>query len=170
MSDTDTTEPTINADAPEGAAAVDGTPEAENATQNADPAEDGETRGRAARYRERAQAAEARITEFEQQTAAQAATIERLQRMHVEHAITATGVKPAAVFAVAELASLLDDTGLPDAEKITAAVATARDQLGLQPRPVAPPRQQGMRSGASAPQPKRSGWDGFVGALQRQDN
>lgn len=99
------------------------------------------------------------MTELEAQSADHVATIERLQRLHVEQAVAATGVKPAAVFAVAELADLLDDTGLPDADKVTAAVEAAREQLGVG-RAAPPSRQFGMRSGAGTPPPKRDGWVG----------
>lgn len=164
---TEPAEPDTSAtDADETPPAGTGTPGgAENGAEGESGGEDNDSehRGRAGQYRQRAQAAEGRVTELEAQSADHVATIERLQRLHVEQAVAATGVKPAAVFAVAELADLLDDTGLPDADKVTAAVEAAREQLGVA-RVVAPPsRQFGMRSGAGTPPPKRDGWaDAFA--------
>jgi hypothetical protein len=140
-----------------------GTPgEAENGSQAETEGGEGdsEARGRSGQYRRRAQEAEARVAEVEAQSTEHVATIERLQRLHVEQAITTAGIKPAAVFAVAALADLLGDDGLPDADKVTAAVATAREQLGIERHATV--RQLGMRSGAGAPPPKR---DGYVAAF-----
>jgi hypothetical protein len=118
--------------------------------------DDGEPTGRAAKYRQRAKDAEARATEL-------AATVERLQRAQVEHAINTTGIKPAAVLAVSELGDLLDDDGLPDSKKITAAADKARQQLGITRPTVDGMRYSGLHSGAGLPAPKRDGWaDAFA--------
>lgn len=119
--------------------------------------------GRQAGYRQRAQAAEARVAEIEAETAAQATKIEGLQKMLVDKAVEASGLKPAAVFAVAELGALLDENGLPDPEKIDAAVAAAKESLGVVGLLPGPTRQTGMRSGAGYSPPKRDSWaDAFA--------
>ncbi|OBI46978.1 hypothetical protein [Mycobacterium colombiense] len=169
MSDTatDTTDATIDAGAAEADAAADDNTEAETEAQDAPEADtdDGKPNGREARYRKRAQEAEATIAARDAAIAEQAATIERLQRGQLETAITAAGVKPAAVFAVAELKDLLTEDGMPDEAKITAAVKAARDQLGIT-RPTLH-RQTGMRSGAGYSPPKKDGW---VDAFRRKDD
>ncbi|MGH3969539.1 MAG: hypothetical protein ACRDTV_15840 [Mycobacterium sp.] len=125
---------------------------------------DTEPRGRAAKYRQRAQESEAARDAAEQKATGLAGTIERLQRLHVEQAITAAGIKPAALWAVAELADLVDDDGLPDDAKIAAATKTARDQLGIKPPNLAGLRERGqLLSGAGAPQPRRDGWSAAFG-------
>ncbi|CPR12432.1 hypothetical protein BN971_03731 [Mycobacterium bohemicum DSM 44277] len=152
MTDTDTTEndAQIDAGAPESEGLAETTPETETDTHDETEADDDRPGRREARYRKRAQEAEA-------QRDALSATVERLQRRQVEQVITAAGLKPAAVFAVAELKDLLAEDGTPDPSKLDAAVRTARDQLGIT-RPIVQ-RQMGMRSGASGhPQPKRNGW------------
>lgn len=127
-----------------------------------------EPRGRAAGYRKRAQDAEARVAEVEAQVAEHVATIARLQRLHVDRAITETGLKPAAVYAVAQLADLLGDDGLPDQSKLEAAVKAAKVQLGAAPPPMPFRREMGMRSGATGhPQPKKDGW---AAAFARRDD
>jgi hypothetical protein len=155
----------VEADAGTGGEALDSpTPESGTGDPGGDPngREDGAqpeepARGRAASYRQRAQEAEtardtalARVGQLE-------AVVEQFQRSAVEQAAAEAGLKPTALWAVSELAELLDDAGQPDSEKIAAAVDAARDQLG-----VARPRihrQLGMRSGASAPeQPRQNPW------------
>lgn len=170
MTDTATTdtEPAAPAptstDAAENPAAGTDTPgEAENGAEdeNGSSGDDSaEPRGRAAQYRKRAQDAEARVAEVEAEAAEHVATIGRLQKLHVEQMAAAAGVKPAAVFAVAELAALLAEDGLPDPEKIAAAIDTAQEQLGVARYQPPIQRQLGMRSGAGVPQPKRDGWAG----------
>ncbi len=142
--------PTVGTDTPE---------EAQNGAEGENGGgadDDGEPRGRAGRYRERAQAAEARVAEMETQAGELTATVERLQRLHVEQVINAAGVKPAAVFAVAELADLIDDAGLPDTAKVQKAIGAAREQLGVPAPGIV--RQQELRSGAGASPPRKNGW------------
>lgn len=145
-------------EAPEADTAADDTTESETEAQNETGADDDKPSGREARYRKRAQEAEA-------QRDALAATVERLQRGQLESAIAAAGVKPAAVFAVTELGDLLAEDGTPSDKKIAEAVKIARDQLGIPSRP--PLRQTGMRSGAGYSPPKKDGW---VDAFRRQDH
>ena len=80
--------------------------------------------------------------------------VEALQRAQVDARITALGLKAAAVWASgAQLSDLVGDDGTPDQEKITAAVAAAREQLGIDDRrPKIPAR--GLTSGATAPRPE----------------
>ncbi|MGH3262888.1 MAG: hypothetical protein ACRDNS_12910 [Trebonia sp.] len=148
-----------------------GTPgERENGPQGDtdDSDDEAEPRGRAAKYRERAQAAEARVTEVEQARDELAGTVERLQRLHVEQAVERAGVKPAAVFAVADLGDLLGDDGLPDDAKVAAAIKSAREELGVKQPTVADYRNgSGLRSGAGVPQPRRDGWSA---AFARRDD
>lgn len=180
MTDTNTitedTEPAAPAatstDAADNPATGTDTPgEAENGSQpESDPSgdDDAEPRGRAAQYRKRAQDAEAKVAEVEAHSAELAATIERLQRIHVEQAIAETGLKPAAVYAVAQLGDLVGDDGLPDQSKLEAAVKAAKEQLGAAPPPPLLRREMGMRSGAAGhPQPKKDGW---AAAFARRDD
>lgn len=106
----------------------------------------------AAKWRSKFRAAETTI-------AGQTATIERLQRLHVDAAITTAGMKPAAVHAITALTELLGDDGLPDAEKVAAAVGQARDRLGIpKPDPLREYRLSGLRSGAGEAPPRRDNW------------
>jgi len=82
------------------------------------------------------------------------ATVAHLQRQAADKAITAAGLKPAAVWAVAELADVLDDQGGLDDRKLAAAVKKAGEQLGVQPpKPKTPPRPGvgALRSGTGGP-------------------
>jgi hypothetical protein len=177
MTDTTTTDaaapPTQNAqDGTKTAATVDGTAQPENAAQNAVPGDDNqedggaEPRGRAAAYRKRAQEAEAAREAAEARAGELAGQLQQLQRAQVEQAATAAGIKPAALFAVADLAGLLDDAGLPDPAKINAAVKAAREQLGIKPPTTAEFRRRGMLSGAGVPPPRKDGW---AAAFARRD-
>lgn len=123
---------------------------------------DGEPKGRAAGYRKRAQYAEARAAQLEEQITGHTATIERLQRRMVDQAVEAAGLKPAAVHAVATLESLLAEDGTPDHGKIAAAITAARDTLGATAGPGPVQRQRGMVSGAAGypAGPKPNGWAG----------
>lgn len=78
----------------------------------------------AAKYRRK-------LREAEKQRDELAARVEALQRAQAEGLLAASGVKPQAVFAVAELADLLGDDGTIDADKLTAAVETAREKFGI---------------------------------------
>lgn len=82
--------------------------------------------GREAGYRRRL-----RETEAERDRLAEQNTT--LRRAMAEQLITAEGVKPQAVWAVTELPELCDDDGLPDRDKVKAAVQAARETLGVQP-------------------------------------
>jgi hypothetical protein len=62
-----------------------------------------------------------------------AARVEALQRKHVEAMLASTGVKAAAVFSVTDLDALVDADGTVNAERVTAAVNTARDRFNIAP-------------------------------------
>lgn len=106
-----------------------------------------------------------KFRESETTIAGQAATIERLQRAHVDAAIERAGVKPAAVHALTELADLVGEDGLPDPDRVAAAIARARDELGItKPNPLRDHRVAGqMHSGAGVSPPVRDGWAAAFG-------
>lgn len=112
------TEGTVPAEHPEGTAPADDTTDATTeGTEGGNNAE-------AARYRRKLRKAEGERDALAQR-------LETLQRQQADTLITATGVKPDAVYAVAELADLLTDDGGIDPEKVTAAIAAARDRFGI---------------------------------------
>lgn len=80
----------------------------------------------AARYRRKLRETEGQLEQARTQ-------LEALQRQHVESLLTATGVRPDAVWAVADLVDLVDQTGAVDAEAVAAAVETARQKFGIAP-------------------------------------
>lgn len=147
--------------------APDPTPDSrENAgdesTQSQDDADDdaggkGRVSREAAKWRTKFRDAETTI-------AGQRETIAQLREMHVNAAITAAGVKPAAVYAVTPAGELLDDNGLPDPVKISTAIAKARDELGItKPNPLREHRVNGLQSGAGLSPPARDGWAAAFG-------
>lgn len=77
----------------------------------------------AAKYRRRLRDAEKQRDEL-------AARVTALQRRQAE-AMLPAAVKPAAVWAVTELADVLDDDGSVDAAKLDAAVTAAREHFGI---------------------------------------
>lgn len=101
-----------------------------------------------------------KLRDAESQNTALAAQLENMQRAAIDTQVTAFGIKPAAFWASgAEIADLLNDAGVPDAEKVQKAAAAAKDTLGLmlnRPRPK--PRLGELRSGAMAHAPKRDKW------------
>lgn len=169
MSDTDTTTAeTEVADTP----TTEVQPEPESAERAPDPADDTDAaeptaddaqefsrsyveklRRESAGYRERATTAEAAVA--------------ALQQQHAERLIDAAGVKPAAVFAVTELADLIADDGTVDAEKVNAAVTRARQELGVtgRPQPLLP--RGGLTSGTGAPQSTPNRWQSAFAPPER---
>lgn len=100
---------------------IENTPEVESDTPEIREAQ---------KYRKRAQEAEAERDTLRTQ-------VESLQRSILDAAIEKEGLKPAAVWATgATIADMLTDDGTPDADKITAMIATARDTLGIPARPI----------------------------------
>lgn len=94
-----------------------------------DPVEDDEqptSNAEAAKFRRR-------LRDTEQHRDQLAARVEALQRKHIETLLASTGVKPAAVFSVTDLDALVDADGTVNAEKVTAAVNTARDRFNIAP-------------------------------------
>ncbi|MGB5796888.1 MAG: hypothetical protein WBH51_14000 [Mycolicibacter algericus] len=101
-------------------------------------------RKESAGYRDRAKAAEAAVT--------------ALQRQQVERLADDAGIKPAAIWAVAELGALIGEDGSVDAELVNAAIGTARSTLGVTGRPQ-PPRSRNMfASGSGVPQETPKGF------------
>jgi hypothetical protein len=140
--------------------------ERENGSQGDNEHQDdgaAEPRGRSAAYRKRAQEAEQAREAAEARVSELAGQLEQLQRAQVEQAATAAGIKPAALWAVSDLAGLLDDAGLPDPSKINAAVKAAREQLGIQRPTTAEFRQRGMLSGAGVSPPRKDNWAAAFG-------
>lgn len=118
MSDTDTAPEVVEPEAAD-------TPEPE-AAEAADAVEDtpAEPDKEAAKFRRKL-----RETEKERDTLA--ARVEALQRAQAETLLTASGVKPQAVWAVAELGDVLAEDGTIDTDKLDKAVATAREKFGI---------------------------------------
>ena len=148
VADTETSEAS-----PEGGAEVD---------EDQDDADDdgrGDGPGReAAKYRRRLRAAEAERDRLSEQVGA-------LQRAEVERLATADDLRPAALWASgAELADLLTADGTVDEAKVSAAVAAAREQLGI---PNPPPRGNFVKREGASPgrPPKPSGKDAMVGVV-----
>ncbi|WP_156669988.1 hypothetical protein [Mycobacterium sp. E3305] len=103
----------------------------------------------AARKADNDQSAE-RITALETQ-------LEAMRRDQVGALATTLGIKPTALWASgAQLDQLLDENGVPSADKVRAAVEKARTDLGLalaQPKSI-----KSMRSGTAAPAEPVNSW------------
>lgn len=103
----------------------------------------------AARQADNQQAAE-RITALEQQLTA-------MRRDHIGATAATFGIKPAALWASgAQVDDLLGEDGVPDADKIRAAVEQARAELGITQKKPLP--AGGLKSGTMRPQPPRNSW------------
>lgn len=141
------------------AATVDtATPETpETGVEDQDDDTGGKGNKEAARYRRR-------LRETEQERDTLKATVVALQRAEVDRLATANGLKPAALWSSAELGDLLSDDGAVDAEKVSAAIAAAREQLGI---PNPPPRGNFVKREGRSPgrPPKPSGKDAMVGVV-----
>jgi hypothetical protein len=156
---TETTGPTTETDeAPTGdydalAAALAGQkPDADTEVTD-EPAEsddddDGNPNREAAKWR-------TKLRDTEAQRDAVATQLANMQRAAVDTQITALGIKPAAVYAVAKVEDLIGEDGVPDAKKVEAAATAAKDQLGLA---VIKPPPKRLQSGAAGPQPKSDSW------------
>ncbi|MGV0746268.1 hypothetical protein [Mycolicibacterium sp. XJ870] len=109
----------------------DVTPDAEDTEQSSDVVDDDSQADEspnqeAAKYRKRL-----RETEAERDQLAE--RVEALQRQQIDAQVLAAGVKPAALWKTAELTELLAEDGTVSADLVAAAIATARDELGIQP-------------------------------------
>lgn len=112
----------------------------------------------AAKYRRRL-----RETETERDTLR--GRIEAMQRAEVERLTTDAGIKPAALWASgADLSALLTEEGTVDPAKVTEAVGTARDALGIVDQRVSRNhvRREGYTPNAS---PGNTWVDAFKGPL-----
>lgn len=130
------------ADAPDG----DNQPDALDTTETSAVDDSGDTfprevveklRKESASYRDRAKTAEDRLS--------------AMQRQSVDRQITTAGLKPAAVWAVTQLENLLADDGTVDAAKVSQAMATARQTLGITQRRAPFAGQGELNSGATGP-------------------
>ncbi|WP_142391347.1 hypothetical protein [Mycobacterium sp. ENV421] len=102
--------------------------EDQGADEDQDDAADEGPGREAAKYRRR-------LRDTEAERDALAARVEALQRAEVERQATVGGLKPAALWASGtELAGLLGDDGTVDESKVSAAIAGARESLGI-PKP-----------------------------------
>jgi hypothetical protein len=160
---------TEGAETPEADPAPDTTEaQAGDVSEDQDDADDdgasgGDGPGReAAKYRRR-------LRDVEAERDALKATVESLQRAEADRLATADGLKPAALWSSAELGDLLGDDGTVDAARVSAAIATAREQLGIAPPP--PPRGNVVKKeGATLRRPPRpSGKDAMVGVVMGRD-
>lgn len=118
-------------------------------------------RRESAGFRDRAKSAEGRAEQAEGQLAA-------VQRQLVGRQVAAGGMKPSAVFAVAQLDDLLSDDGAVDTAKVQQAMATARDVLGVGVRRN-PYGRGGFVSGATGSLIE-SPQKGFASAFRRSDD
>ncbi|QFS91150.1 hypothetical protein FIV07_10330 [Mycobacterium sp. THAF192] len=161
VENTDTTEAAPEGDVsnatPEAAHQADTTEGVRNLTPEgsdteSDPDDAGLSR-RDIKYRERL-----RETEAERDTLR--ATVETLQRREVERLAAEHLVKPGSLWTVGvELASLLDDDGAVDPEKVSAAAADARQQHGLEDPQAARKRQPRVPlEGRGNTQAPKSAW------------
>lgn len=119
-----TTEPTENTtdDSVEDTVAVE---PGEDATEDATP-----LGKQAAKFRKQ-------VRQLETDNTALTEQITGLQKQLAENLIVAAGVKPEAIWAITEIAELLDDTGRVDPEKITATIAKAVQELNIRVKPTA---------------------------------
>ena len=108
-----TPETTEDTPAPEGA---------EDEHQDADDTK--AQNAEAAKYRRRLRDAQAELKSV-------TAQLDAVQRQQAESLIAASGVKPEAIWAVTELAGVLDDDGSVSEEKIAEAVTAAREKFGI---------------------------------------
>lgn len=92
--------------------------------------------------------------------------VEALQRQAAEQQIRAAGLKPAAVWAVAQLGDVVDDHGAIDPGKLGAAMGTARQQLGIR-QPAPAPGRAGLKSGSGVPHEKPRGFAEAFGPNNR---
>lgn len=128
-----------------------------------DGASAGDGPGReAAKYRRR-------LRDVEAERDALKATVAALQRAEVDRLATADGLKPAALWSSAELTDLLAEDGTVDQGMVAAAIAAARETLGIAPPP--PPRGNFVKKeGATLRRPGRpSGRDAMVGVVMGRD-
>jgi len=131
MSDADTTpvedavaEDTVRRDLSAGERFRSPEPEPEPVDEVEDQQES--SNAEAAKYRRKLRETEGQLEQARTQ-------LEALQRQHVESLLAATGVRPDAVWAVADLVDLVAEDGTVSAEAVAAAVETARQKFGIAP-------------------------------------
>lgn len=115
---------------------------------------DGKAGKEAAKYR-----AQLRDVETERDTLRD--RLAGFQRQSIDTLSAAAGIKPAALWASGvELASLVADDGTVNGEAVTAAIATAKDTLGLSP--TASAADAGIMGGSKAPSAPEPTWAGIT--------
>lgn len=120
----------------------------------AEPVDLDETPNReAAKYR-------VRVRALETENVALAAQIEVLQRAQVGALVTGAGMKADAVWKTSELSSMLDEFGVVDPAKVSAAVQFARDTLGIT-------RHDGLRHVPEGGNPSSPGGSSFTNAFAK---
>lgn len=130
MTTTDhTTEGETPAEAPDQPFPATAGKEPDTSVEQPEDDETGTGTGEAAKYRRRLREAEAQLKTVTEH-------LHAVQRQQVEAQLATVGVKPDAVFAVTGLADLLAEDGSLDADKITAAVETARETFGIPKKPA----------------------------------
>ena len=124
-----------------------GAPDSEHATEDNEGAREDHRNNEAKRYRLRLRETEAERDKLTEQIAGHEQTIRALQRRLIETAAATTLRDPADLWRYdnLEVTDLLDDQGIPDPEKIIAAVdnMTAQRRHLERPRTPKPDRKQG---------------------------
>jgi hypothetical protein len=134
----------------------------EQADEPDDTAEEQESPNvEAAKWRKQFLEAETQLAEMGQR-------VQALQRQQIEGLINQAGVKPAAVWAVAELGTLVGEDGTVDAAAVSAAIDNARTQLGIQPigKGVCVPSVGGQPSAL----PQTDAWENAFAPRKRQND
>lgn len=102
-------------------------------SENTEGAEDTaaaeESGSEAARWRRKL-----RDTEVERDTLTE--KVQALQQRQVESLLSASGVKPAAVYSIAALTDLVGEDGMVNADKVADAVKSAQQRYGITPKSV----------------------------------
>ena len=150
---TDTTQ-TENADYPEDITDTEATPQddaqvQEEATEETEPDTEGNPSKEAAKYRRK-------LRDAETERDSLATQLESMQRQHVEAIAGRETLKPAAMWATTDLASLINEDGTVSAEAVAAAIRNAQETLGIQVglyvpyegySPANPPVRRGKTNG-----------------------
>lgn len=135
-------EPLDTADAIPGDAAT-AAPDADDADQGDDGTGDlfprrvvEKLRRESAGHRERATAAEEQVAALQDRAQAAETRVAAMQRQTVEGRVKRAGMRPSAVWAVANLDDMLADDGSVDMAAVDQAMRTARSTLGIEQRRV----------------------------------
>ncbi|MGY4713025.1 hypothetical protein ACXDF8_26335 [Mycolicibacterium sp. CBM1] len=158
--DTDTTIPA--AETPTQTSEIDnqGEPSDADETPDADEASDVFPRSVVEKLRRESAGLRDRVKTAEDRLSA-------MQRQAIGRQITAAGMRPEAVFAVAQLDDLLADDGTVDTTKVSSAMAAARETLGIDRRRHARPGMGELNPGHGVRDRKRApGFEAAFGPRQ----